>query len=350
MKRLGVGVVGVGDMGRRHAENLRRLIPQANLVAVADADAQRARRVAAELEVEHALNSLEALLERKDIQAVVIASPDKFHAGAVQLAAAAGKDILCEKPLALTLEEADAALAAVDKFCVRLQVGHMRRYDPAYADAKKRIGSGEIGEPIIFKAIGRDQNAPPLSHYQAGLSGMLFLNSSIHEFDLARWLMNDEVSEVHAYTSVLTRPEVAQFGDIVAGVVNLRFERGAIGGVESFVQCQYGYDVRTEIVGSKGTLMVGRLLRTGELVLTGEGACHDIVDHFLVRFADAYVLELRDFVETILADGAPRVTGQDGRRAVAIAVAAQRSYRESRPVALDEEMRRPGLEPRTSRL
>jgi len=336
MKRLGIGVVGVGDMGRRHAENLRRLIPQANLVAVADADAQRARRVAAELEVEHALNSLEALLERKDIQAVVITSPDKFHAGAVQLAAAAGKDILCEKPLALTLKDADAALAAVDKSHVRLQVGHMRRYDPAYADAKKRIESGEIGEPIIFKSIGRDQNAPPLSHYQAGLSGMLFLSSSVHDFDLARWLMNDEVSEVHAYTSVLTRPEVAQFGDIVAGVVNLRFERGAIGGVESFVQCQYGYDVRTEIVGSKGTLMVGRLLRTEEFVLTGEGGRQDIVDHFLVRFADAYVLELRDFVETILADGAPRVTGQDGRRAVAIAVAAQRSYRESRPVALDE--------------
>lgn len=335
MKRLGLGVVGVGDMGKRHAENLRRLIPQANLLAVADPDTQRARRVAAELEVEHAFNSLEALLERKDIQAVVIASPDKFHAGAVQLAAAAGKDILCEKPLALTIEDADAALAAVDKSQVRMQVGHMRRYDPAYADAKKRIEAGEIGEPIIFKAIGRDRDAPPLSHYQARMNGMLFLNSSIHEFDLARWLMNDEVSEVHAYTTVLTRPEVAQFGDIVAGVVNLRFERGAIGGVESFVQSRYGYDVRTEIVGSRGTLMVGYLRQTGELVLTGEGARHDIVDHFLLRFADAYVLEMRDFVETILAGGAPRVTGRDGRRAVAIAVAAQRSYRESRPVAVD---------------
>lgn len=334
MKRLGLGVVGVGDMGKRHAENLRRLIPQANLIAVADPDTQRVRRVAEELEVEHAFNSLEALLERKDIQAVVIASPDKFHAGAVQLVAAAGRDMLCEKPLALTLEDADAALAAVDKFHVRLQVGHMRRYDPAYADAKKRIEAGEIGVPIIFKAIGRDRNTPPLSHYQAALNGMLFLNSSIHEFDLARWLMTDEVCAVHSYTTVLTRPEVAQFGDIVAGVVNLRFERGAIGGVESFVQSQYGYDVRTEIVGSKGTLMVGRLRRTEELILTGEGTRHDVVDHFLVRFADAYVLELRDFVETILADGAPRVTGQDGRRAVAIAAAAQRSYRESRPVAL----------------
>ncbi|MBI4462472.1 MAG: Gfo/Idh/MocA family oxidoreductase, partial [Acidobacteria bacterium] len=168
MSKLGVGVVGVGAIGKRHAENLRRLIPQARLVALADADRERARQVAEELELEHHYQRMEDLVARKDVQAVVIASPGKFHASGIQLAAAAGKDILCEKPLALTLVEADAALAAVEKAGVRLQVGYMRRYDPAYAEAYKRIQAGAVGDPIIFKSIGRDCEAPPLSYFQDG--------------------------------------------------------------------------------------------------------------------------------------------------------------------------------------
>ncbi len=332
MGKLGVGVLGVGEMGKRHAENLRRLVPEAQLVAVADVDAGRARQVAAELEIGRYYDSSEALFECKDIQAVVIAVPDKFHAPAVQAAAAAGKAILCEKPLATTLEDAKAALDAVARAGVRLQVGFMRRYDPAYEDAKRRIEAGEIGEPVIFKAIGRDRDAPPLSYYEASLNGMLFLNSSIHDFDLARWLMHDEVAEVHSYVTVLPRPEVAKFDDIVAGVVNLRFQRGAIGNVESYAQAQYGYDIRTEIVGSKGTLMVGTLRETAEVVLTGSGSRHDVLGHFLVRFADAYAYEMRDFVQNNLAGRPPRVTGQDGLRAVEIALAARQSYQESRPV------------------
>lgn len=334
MAKLGVAVLGVGEMGRRHAENLRRLVPEARLLAVADADRERARQVAAELEVVHHYGGAEALWERKDVQAVVIAVPDKFHAGAVQAAAAAGKHILCEKPLALTLKDAAAALEAVSRAGVCLQVGFMRRYDPAYESARKRVEAGEIGEPIIFKAIGRDKDTPPLSQYESGLNGMLYLNSSIHEFDLARWLMGDEVAEVQSYATVLGRPEVAKFGNIVAGVVNLRFRQGAIGNVESYVQSQYGYDVRTEIMGSKGTLMIGYLQDTAATVLTAEGSSHDVVGHYLVRFADAYVREVRDFVQTVLAGRAPRITGEDGWRAVAIAEAALQSHQQSRPVAV----------------
>ncbi len=257
MRKLGIGVVGVGEMGKRHAENLRRLVPQAQLLAVADVDGARAGKVAAELEIEHSYASLEAMLERKDIQAVLIATPDKFHAGAVQAAAQAGKHILCEKPLGLDLESTHNALQAVAKAGVRLQVGFMRRYDPAYAAASKRIEGGEIGEPVVFKSIGRDKNMPPLRAYQSGINGMLFYNSTIHDFDLARWLTHDEVAEVHSFATVAIRPEIAEFGDVVASTVNLRFGRGAIGNVESYVQCLYGYDVRTEIVGSKGSIFIG---------------------------------------------------------------------------------------------
>jgi predicted dehydrogenase len=170
MGKLGVGVLGVGDMGKRHAENFRRLVPNAQLVAVADIDVARAGKVAAELEVEHSYPSLEAMLENRDIQAVVIASPDKFHAEAVQTAARAGKDILCEKPLGLTLESTRDALEAVAKAGVRLQVGFMRRYDPAYVAAKKRIEAGEIGDLVVFNSIGRDKGPPPPGAYQSRIN------------------------------------------------------------------------------------------------------------------------------------------------------------------------------------
>ena len=225
MSKLGVGVLGVGAMGRRHAENIRRLVPQARLIAVADVAVEPTRRAAEDLEIEHAFASREEMLERKDIDAVVIATPDKFHAQDIQAAAAAGKQILCEKPLALNLADAHAALAAVAKSGVHLQVGFMRRYDPGYASAMKRIEAGEIGDPVIFKSIGRDKDAPPISSYASRLNGMLFYNNTIHDFALARWLMRDEVQEVQAYTTVAIRPEVAAFGDIVAGVVNLKYGR-----------------------------------------------------------------------------------------------------------------------------
>jgi scyllo-inositol 2-dehydrogenase (NAD+) len=326
MRKLGVGVLGVGEMGRRHAENLRHLVPQAQLVAVADVAAERASRTARDLEIDNSYGSLEAMLECKGLDAVVIATPDKFHASAVKVAAAARKDILCEKPLALSLAEAQELLDVVSQAKVRLQVGFMRRYDPAYAAAMKRIEAGEIGVPVIFKSIGRDKDGPPLTAYQPNINGMLFYTNSIHDFDLARWLMQDEVAEVHAYTTVAIRPEVAQFGDVVASVVNLKFNRGAIGNIESYAQAAYGYDVRTEIVGSKGSIQVGSFHKTPATFLTANGSSQIIADHFLSIFADAYLAEIREFVDCMLSDRAPRVSGEDGIKALAIAVAAENSH------------------------
>lgn len=330
MRKLGVGVLGVGEMGRRHAENLRRLVPQAQLVAVADVAAARARQVADELEIDRSFGSLEAMLECKGLDAVVIATPDKFHASAVKTVAAAGKDMLCEKPLALTLSDAHELLGAVSRAGVRLQVGFMRRYDPAYSAAMKRIEAGEIGTPVVFKSIGRDKDGPPLSAYQPMLGGMLFYTNTIHDFDLARWLMQDEVAEVQAYTTVAIRPELAQFGDVVAGVVNLKFDHGAIGNIESHCQAIYGYDVRTEIVGSKGSILVGSMHQTPATFLTTQGSTQPTADHFLSTFADAYLAEIRDFVDMILKDRQPRVSGEDGLKALAIAVAAENSHLQAR--------------------
>jgi inositol 2-dehydrogenase len=336
MRKLGMGVLGVGEMGRRHAENLRHLVPHAQLIAVADVDGARAAKVAAELEIEHGFSSLDAMLERKDINAVLIATPDKFHADAVKAAARAGKDILCEKPLGLSVESAKDALQAVADAGVRLQLGFMRRYDPAYVAAMKQIEAGEIGEPVVFKSIGRDKDMPPIGAYTSGINGMLFYNSTIHDFDLARWVMMDEVAEVHSFGTVAIRPEIAQYGDVVASLVNLRFARGAIGNVESYVQSLYGYDVRTEIVGSKGSIVVGALRQHSATFLKPNGGSYELADHFLSRFREAYLGEVIDFVDTILSDRAPRVTGLDGLRAVAIAAAAERSLQTSAPCPVSQ--------------
>jgi scyllo-inositol 2-dehydrogenase (NAD+) len=332
MRKLGVGVLGVGEMGKRHAENLRRLVPEARLVAIADASAERARMVAEELEIDNWYSSLEAMLERKDLDAVLIATPDKFHAKAVETVVRAGKDVLCEKPLALNLSDARAAIDAVAKSGRRLQVGFMRRYDPAYSAAMKRIEAGEIGVPVIFKSLGRDKEAGPIAAYESRINGMLFYTNTIHDFDLARWMMQDEVSAVHAYTTTAIRAELAKFGDVVASVVNLTYRRGAIGNVESHSQSVYGYDVRTEIVGSKGSVFVGSLQHAPAVFLSARGGERSLSDHFLTRFADAYLAEVRDFVHNMLHDLAPRVTGDDGLKALAIAVAAEKSHLRAKPV------------------
>jgi scyllo-inositol 2-dehydrogenase (NAD+) len=335
--KLGVGVVGVGDMGRRHAQNLRSLVPGARLVAVSDVSEDRARKVANELEVDRYFTSLEALLGCKDLQAIVVASPDRFHVEAIEAAAAAGKAILCEKPLATTLAGARAVLDSVARARVPLQIGFMRRYDPAYQAALKRVEGGEIGQPVIFKSVGRDKDIPSIESYAAQLNGMVFYNSTIHDFDLARWLMRDEVAEVHAYTTVAIRPEVARYGDVVASLVNLRFESGAIGNVESYVQAMYAYDVRTEIIGSKGSIFVGSLQKTPATFLNTKGSQEILEDHFLSRFADAYLAEMRDFVENVRLERPIRVTGEDGLRALEIAAASEHSHLKNRPSAVERE-------------
>jgi scyllo-inositol 2-dehydrogenase (NAD+) len=196
----------------------------------------------------------------------------------------------------------------------------------------KRIEAGEIGVPVIFKSVGRDKEWAPIAAYESRMNGMIFYTNTIHDFDLARWLMQDEVNAVHAYTTTTIRPELAKHGDLVASVVNLAYRQGAIGNVESYAQAVYGYDVRTEIVGSKGSIFIGTLQHAPALFLTARGGERSLADHFLTRFADAYLAEVRDFVHNMLHNLAPRVTGDDGIKALAIAVAAEKSHLQAKPM------------------
>lgn len=254
---LGVGVVGVGVLGRRHAENVARLGPRARLVAVADVNGAAAEAAARDLGCDWTADPHE-LLARPDVQAVIIVTGSDTHAALTVAAAERGKDILCEKPLALSVADARAAAEAADRAGVRLQVGFMRRYDPAYRAAHDAIERGEIGRPVIFAAISRDAQPPPRAYFAAPGTGGLFTDSGIHDLDLARWLMRDEVTTVSATGALVACHDMADVQPIDLGLATLTFRGGAVGAVQVYRRAVYGYDIRTEVVGTEGYGAGGR--------------------------------------------------------------------------------------------
>jgi predicted dehydrogenase len=202
--RLGIGVIGVGAMGRRHAENVLDIAGQAKLVAVADADRVRVARVAHDVGCR--ILGASDLLQCTDIHAVIIASPVETHAELIIAAAGLGKDILCEKPLSGSIAGGRAAVEACARAGVRLQVGFMRRYDPAYRDLRETIVRGDIGRPVLFTSISRDPQPPDRSYFTSPAAGNPFRESAVHDFDLARWLIQNEVTSVTATGAMVPAP------------------------------------------------------------------------------------------------------------------------------------------------
>jgi len=327
-----MGLIGAGRMGRVYANTLAFSVSEVDLVAVADIDSKTCEEVAASYRVKYHYNDYQKLLERDDIDAVAIVTPTATHAEVIKAAAAAGKHIFSEKPLAQTLEMCDEAIAAVAAAGVKLQIGFMRRFDPAYAMAKKKIDEGAIGTPVLFRSTGRDPKRTSLEFARRENSGGLIMDMGVHDFDLARWLMGSEVLRVSTEGGCLVYPELKEVGDIDNAVINLKFASDAIGNIDLSRNAVYGYDVRTEVLGSEGGLLIGKLQQTATLVMTRQGVTHDTIPYFMERFGDAYAAEIRDFVACILEDRQPSVTGQDARQATAIGIAANLSLDEGRPV------------------
>jgi len=319
-------------MGKVFAHTLAFTVSEVELLAVADINPQAGQEAAARYGVKDHYMDYHELLRRDDIDAVVIVTPTATHAEVIQAAAAAGKHIFSEKPLAQPLEACDQAIAAVEKAGVKLQLGFMRRFDPAYAMAKKRIEAGEIGHPVMFRSTSRDPKRTSLEFARRENSGGLILDMGVHDFDLARWLMGSEVVRVQTEGACLVYPELNEVGDIDNAMINLKFANGALGNIDVSRNAVYGYDIRTEVLGSEGGLLIGKLQQTATLVMTRQGVTHDTVPYFMERFGEAYAAEIRDFVGCILEDRPPSVTGQDARRATAIGIAATRSLDEGRPV------------------
>ena len=330
--KIRIGLIGAGRMGKVFAHTLAFTLPEVDLVAIADINPQACQEAAARFGAKYHYTDYHELLKRDDVDAVVIVTPTATHVEVIQAAASAGKHIFSEKPLALTLEMCDQAIDAVEKAGVKLQLGFMRHFDPAYVMAKQKIEAGEIGTPVMFRSTGRDPKCTSLEFARRENSGGLIMDMGVHDFDLARWLMGSEVVRVHSEGGCLVYPELKEVGDIDNAMINLKFTNGAVGNIDVSRNAVYGYDIRTEVLGSDGGLLIGKLQQTATLVMTRQGVTHDTVPYFMERFGDAYAAEIRDFVACILEKRPPRVTGQDARKATAIGIAATRSLDEGRPV------------------
>jgi len=274
------------------------------------------------------------LLDDPEIDAILIGSPSSEHAPQLIECAEAGKHIFCEKPIALNPEIIRNALAEVDKSGVKLQVGFNRRFDPNFSAVQHQVASGALGDPHIIRITSRDP-APPPAEYVAGSGGM-FLDMTIHDFDMVRFLSGSEVTEVHAYGAVLVDPEIGKAGDIDTAVISLKFTNGALGIIENSRKAVYGYDQRVEFFGSKGAAMADNNTPTSMVVFNESGTIRDKpLYFFLERYEAAFIDEMKAFVNAIREDKTTAVSGKDGLAPVLIALAAQDSLKRGKPEKVD---------------
>jgi scyllo-inositol 2-dehydrogenase (NAD+) len=322
-KPINIGVVGLGRLGRLYARYFTNRLPGARLYAVTDMQPEAVKATVAETGAK-GFATYQEMLADPALDAVVVMTPTKAHGEVVIAAAAAKKAIFCEKPLSLEVSEGEAMKAAVAKHGVFFQLGFMRRFDRAYAAAKKRIDAGEIGTPVIFKSTSKDALPPPVEYLRPASSGGLFIDMGIHDFDLARWYMG-EVKDVFSVGNSIAFPEISTVGDVENGLSTMNFVNGGIGTISLSRIGIYGYGIHTEIVGTKGTIQIGYDRETAILVMTKDQIAHDTVPGFYERFEQAYITQLQDFVDNLVKGRPAPIVADDGILAQKIAIAATKS-------------------------
>ena len=332
---LRFGVIGAGRIGKLHAQNLTAQIPGVEAAAIADVDSKAAQTLAEQLNIPVAVEDYHALLSDPSIDAVAVCSSTDTHAKIIAEAAQARKHIFCEKPIALDLENIDAALEAVEKSDVKLQVGFNRRFDPNFRKIHSLVTEGKIGTPHMLRITSRDPAPPPISYIK--VSGGLFLDMTIHDFDMARYLIGSEVEEVYTAAGVMVDPAIGEAGDVDTAIITLRFTNGAIGTIDNSRKAVYGYDQRVEVFGSNGMVQAHNNTPDQDIYFNAEGV-HSArpLYFFLERYMQSYIAEMSEFVQSIREDTDPPVTGLDGRIPVVMGMAAKKSYLEHRPVRLSE--------------
>jgi myo-inositol 2-dehydrogenase/D-chiro-inositol 1-dehydrogenase len=333
---LRFGVIGAGRIGNLHAENLATRVSGVTVAAIADVNLKAARELADRLRVV-AEEDYRTLLSDPAIDAVIICSSTDTHARIIVEAAQAGKHIFCEKPIDLNLDKIDTALAAVAQAGVKLQIGFNRRFDPNFRKVRQMVAEGKIGALHLLRITSRDPAPPPLSYIQ--VSGGLFLDMTIHDFDMARYLSGSEVEEVYATAGVMVDPAIGEAGDVDTAILTLRFANGAMGTIDNSRQAVYGYDQRVEVFGSKGMVQANNNTPDQDVYFNAEGV-HSAkpLYFFLERYMESFVAEMKEFVQSIRNNTPPPVTGNYGRIPVVMGMAAKKSYLEHRPVRLSEIM------------
>lgn len=335
-KKVRIGMIGAGRIGKVHAQNIAMGVPDAELWAVSDINFDAAQQCAELYGIPNAIKSHREIMEDPDIDAIFICSSTDTHSGMIIQGAEAGKHIFCEKPIDFDLNRIDQALDAVNKAGINLQIGFNRRFDTQFRRARQAVLEGKLGTPQIVRITSRDPETPSLEYVK--VSGGLFMDMTIHDFDMCRYLMGQEVVEVYATGASLIDPKIGQAGDIDTAVVTLTYESGAYCIIENSRQAVYGYDQRVEVFGTKGCVVVDNKQPNTAAIFTRGVIERDPPPYFfLERYKDSYREETAEFIASIQEERTPAVTGIDGRIPILMAMAANQSLKERQPVRIEPD-------------
>ena len=333
-KLIKVGILGAGRIGKLHAINILGM-QDAEILVIADPFAnQETEEWANSIGIKNISTDPDDVFNNPDVNTVFICSSTDTHIDFITKAATAGKHIFCEKPIGLDVDEIKVALEIVEKAGVKLQVGFVRRFDHNHKQVRDLVLEGKVGDPHLVKISSRDPQKPPMEYVK--VSGGIFMDMMIHDFDMARYLAGSDVEEVFTMGSVLIDPAFAEYDDVDTAMVMLKFKNGALGFIDNSRESNYGYDQRTEVFGSKGCAAVTNDTANTAVLTTAEGVFSEKpLWFFLERYNDAFIAEVRAFFDAINNDTETPVTGIDGLRPVQIAYAAAKSLKDGLPVKID---------------
>ena len=331
-----MGVIGAGRMGKIHIENILRNIPDLELKVVADINIDdKMKKWAQELGVKKLINDASEIFNDPEIEVVVIASSTDTHIKLIREAAKAKKDVFCEKPIDTDLKRIRETLKIVKEEGIKLMIGFNRRFDINFKRVREIVKSGQIGNPHIIKVTARDPATPPIEYVKT--SGGMFIDMTIHDWDMVCFQAGSEVDEVYACGAVLIDPEIGKVGDVDTVAIILKLKNGAIGMIDNSRQAVYGYDQRVEVFGSKGCAIAGNEPSNTVRVYTAEKTNEDNIPYFfLERYMESYAAELQHFIDCVRDNKEPSPNGDDGYQTVLVAKAVEKSYEENRPVKISE--------------
>ncbi|TFG27200.1 MAG: inositol 2-dehydrogenase [Promethearchaeota archaeon] len=335
-KKFIVGVIGAGRIGAIHIENLLKTIPRVELKTVADIKLDsHLKQWATEIGIPNLTEDANEIFNDPEINAVIIASSTDTHVKFIQQAAKVNKHIFCEKPIDIDLKRTKETLKIVEDAGIKLMVGFNRRFDHNFKRIHDAVISGQIGKPQIIKITSRDPAPPPIEYIK--ISGGIFIDMTIHDWDMARYQAGSEVEEVFATGDVLIDPEIGEAGDIDTAVAILKFKNGAIGIIDNSRQAIYGYDQRVEVFGSEGCAIAENDTPNTVRIYNDENINSDKIAYFfLERYMDSYISELQHFFYCLETDQVPSPNGQDAVQDLLVALAAQKSFKENRPIKISE--------------
>lgn len=336
MKKINIGIIGIGRIGKIHLKNMLMHFPEVNVVGVADIQYAEAGFKQLFPDIYFTNNPTE-LLQLPALEAVLICTPTSAHAAMIDLAIESGKSIFCEKPVDLSLQRTKELVEKATQHKVKMMLGFNRRFDPDFLEAFNKIQANRIGKVQIVKITSRDPGLPPMEYIQN--SGGLFMDMAIHDFDMARYMMRKEVVEVYAQGLVLIDQAVANAGDIDTALTTLKFEDGTYAVIDNSRQAAFGYDQRIEIFGDQGMIQVENNQFNRNIISDKEGIHQALpLGFFMDRYAASYVNEMKYFIDALIHNTPLPVSGEDGLKATIIAVAAKKSVAEKRPIPIQEIM------------